>query len=404
MRDRLERAVHRVVVNDNCSGCGGCTLVSDRIGMELSTEGWMRPVVSSGDVSLARVDAARFRSICPGVRLDAPVAESPDRHPTFGRYISAWRGRAADPEVRRAGSSAGVLSALAIYLVDSGQVPAVQGAAMSPVKPTRTVPVRITTRDEALTASGSRYAPVATLSGAETPTGAVVAKPCEIAALRRTTRDVGYHEPIMLSFFCAGTPSQRATDELVQELGIAPDEVSSLRYRGDGWPGQFTVTDGTRAAGMSYDDSWGNHLGRDLQWRCKICPDGTGEDSDIAVGDFWKSDARGYPLFDDAAGESVVIARNVRGHQLLMAAAEAGAIILAPVDLDEVDRIQPLQRSRKRTLAARLIARRLTFKRVPRFSGYGMTLLAAKHPRLSAKTFVGTLVRSWRDRVKGRRT
>lgn len=364
----------------------------------------MRPRVD-GEVSAreSTAEARRFRGICPGVRLQAAAAPVGGRsHPTFGRYMSAWKGVALDKEVRDAGSSAGVLTALSAYLLSSGRAQFVRGAAMSPSEPRRTVPVRIMTRAEALEASGSRYAPVSVLDGATDMGGAIVGKPCEIAALRQLNDDDS--ENVTLSFFCAGTPSQAATDRLVGSLGIDALETTNVRYRGNGWPGEFTATDGIRSASLTYDDSWGKHLGRDLQWRCKICPDGTGEAADVAVGDFWHADAKGYPLFDTAEGESVVIARTVRGHELLIAAAEAGVVALSEVDLDDVERIQPLQRDRKRTLAVRLLARALSFKRIPSFRGYGILGYALKNPKLSARTFAGTFVRSWRDRRKGRHT
>lgn len=404
MPDALQRAVNGVVRNENCTGCGGCALISERISMGLSSEGWVRPIVATGEFGAsAREEARRFRAMCPGIRLDAPAPETETTHPTFGRYVSAWRGQAVDNEIRAAGSSAGVLTALSAFLVETGRARNVRGAAMDTVQPTRTVPVRITSRAEALAASGSRYAPVANLTGLTDAYDAVVGKPCEISALRRLERD-GADQAIALSFFCAGTPSQRATANLIKMLGLEPDSVTTLRYRGNGWPGEFTVSDRETTAGISYDDSWGKHLGRDLQWRCKICPDGTGEDADIAVGDFWKADEKGYPLFDDADGESVVLARTLRGHELLMKAAEAGVVALDAVELDDVERIQPLQRARKRTLAVRLLARALTFRRVPSYRGYGFIARAVRAPKLSAKTFAGTLVRSWRDRLKGRTT
>lgn len=400
MVDALTKAVARVVDNDNCTGCGGCALVSDRITMQMSEAGWMRPVVGPIGDEPARQERDRFSAMCPGVRLIAPVPETALTHPTFGRFVSAWRGRALSDEVRSSGSSAGVLTAMSTFLVETGRVNSVSAAAESTSAPTRTVPVRITSRDEALKASGSRYAPVSALEGARNAE-AVVAKPCEISALRRLDPT---SNPIALSFFCAGTPSQRATETLIDNLGVDPSEVISLRYRGNGWPGEFTVSDGRKKASISYDESWGKHLGRDLQWRCKLCPDGTGEDADIAVGDFWRADERGYPLFDDAEGDSVVIARTRRGHDLLLEAAAAGAIAIEPVDLDDVARIQPLQRNRKRTIAVRQLARLVTFKRVPRYTGYRSWVNAVQHPRESARTFAGTVTRSWRDRLKGRRT
>lgn len=240
---------------------------------------------------------------------------------------------------------------------------------MSPAQPTRTVPVTITSRKEALTAAGSRYAPVSALDGFDVSSDAIVAKPCEISALARLRRlDPSGEDPLTLSFFCAGTPSQSATRSLVTKLGVEVDRATSVRYRGNGWPGEFVATDGKARGALSYDDSWGKHLGRDLQWRCKICPDGTGEDADIAVGDFWKADERGYPLFDNADGESVVIARTQRGHDLLMKVAREGVIALGEVDLDDAERIQPLQRARKRALLLRLLARSFALRNVPRVS------------------------------------
>jgi coenzyme F420 hydrogenase subunit beta len=36
---------------------------------------------------------------------------------------------------------------------------------------------------------------------------------------------------------------------------------------------------------MSYADSWGGILSRHVQFRCKICPDGTGGFADVVCAD-----------------------------------------------------------------------------------------------------------------------
>ncbi len=124
---------------------------------------------------------------------------------------------------------------------------------------------------------------------------------------------------------------------------------------------------------MSYEDSWGGkNLGRRLPLRCKLCADGTGgEDADIAVGDFWATDAKGgYPAFDNADGNSVIIARTQRGAELLLAAADQRILTLnPPVNLESVAAVQPLQAERRRTLAGRLAGRRLAGYRVPPATG-----------------------------------
>ncbi|MBT2518469.1 Coenzyme F420 hydrogenase/dehydrogenase, beta subunit C-terminal domain [Streptomyces sp. ISL-90] len=367
----------------------------------MSQDGYVRPVVTEGaSRDIARGESKIFKSVCPGIRLDAPATKSARHHEVFGAYISAWEAVAVNPEIREAGSSAGVLTALSGWLVEDMSVPAMAAAAMDDEAPRRTVPVRIMTKEQALAASGSRYAPVATLDGWSPDSGAALcAKPCEVSAAQRISTARGQAAPVMLSFFCAGTPSQNATDELISSFGVAPESAESVHYRGDGWPGRFRVVgkDGTEGS-LSYEESWGNHLGRQLQWRCRLCVDGTGGHADIAVGDFWASDEQGYPQFADAAGNSVAIARTARGERLLLEAANAGVVQLKPLELDRVATVQPLQTQRRRSIAARILGRRLAGYRAPRYRGYGIVANALRNPELSLRALAGTFLRSLKSR------
>lgn len=394
---RLEREVHRVVSNDNCTGCGVCALISERITISLDTEGFARPEVSALECSKAdETEAATFAKVCPGANLEAPPRSDRRSHDVFGSYVDVWQGWARDPEFRRAGASGGVLSVLAEWLVSSGRADAVVGSGMSKELPTLTVAMRITSRDEALASAGSRYAPVVNtlVSTSRSP---FIGKPCEVSgryqlgSAQKLTAD---QRPIMLSFFCAGTPSQHATDDLVKKCGMDPVDVANLRYRGDGWPGTFQVeaTDG-RVGAMSYQESWGKNLGRRLQNRCKLCPDGTGEHADIVVGDYWATDAQGFPVFADAEGNSVVIARTRRGAALILSALSQGVVELKSIDLNDVAAVQPLQTSRRRTLAGRLAGRRLAGCRIPRYRGYRL-LKNVRHMRGNLKAAAGMFART----------
>lgn len=395
---RLGREIEKVVRAGNCSGCGGCALLGDRVELGLSSDGFMRPHVDEArrqDRSDDASEAARFRRICPGRRLTAPARTPQMRHhPVLGRYVQAWQGWAADDVVRGAGSSGGVLTALSDWMVTTGRAPAVRASGASAAAATRTVSVRITSRQEALAAAGSRYAPV---SNAASAVGGepFVGKPCEVAAVRNVADDGGDEAPLLLSFFCAGTPSQLATDRLVEELGGTVDTVDELRYRGDGWPGTFRFRGADGSSGtMSYQQSWGKRLGRTVQTRCKLCVDGTGEFADVAVGDFWESDADGFPVFDDALGNSVVIARTERGARLLQEAAADGIVVLAGVDLDDVAQVQPLQRLRRSTLVGRLLGRALGGKRIPRYRGFGLMSSVRRNTPANVKAAIGMFTRT----------
>lgn len=372
--------------------------------MQESVDGFLRPVTEAGRDVSSREASQRFDRICPGKRVVAPLVEvGGDEHEIFGRYVSVWRAWATDPEIRDQGSSGGVITALAAWLATTGQTSSVREVSASSNAPNRSVPVRIMSREEALGAAGSRYAPVASLEGASLAGDTTfVGKPCEVVAARALSASEDA-QPLMMSFFCAGTPSQQATDSLVRKIGLDPNHLTSMRYRGDGWPGYFTATDSSgRRESLTYAESWGSHLGRDLQMRCKLCVDGTGEASDISVGDFWEADDAGYPLFAEQDGESVAIARTARGDDVLRRAAEAGAIAIQEVELDQLVPVQPLQVKRRRTLPGRLLGRFFAGYRVPKYSGYGLVARLIKRAPLNAKTAAGTFVRSAKSRLRHR--
>ena len=272
-------ALARVARGDLCSGCGGCAgLAPGRIEMVMEGPGWLRPRQS------ATLDPAQEEAIaatCPGLTVE----QDRPGHPYWGPVLECRTGHSTDPALRRQASSGGGISALLVHLLETGAVDRVIQIAASDAVPVANETVVSVTPGEIFTAAGSRYAPSAPLARLEemleTPgKAAFVGKPCDVAALRAIAkRDprVDAKIPYLLSFFCAGVPSQTGAEAVVAKLGVAPDDLASFRYRGDGWPGYATATrrDGS-AERMSYDDSWGDILTKHVQFRCKICPDGVG--------------------------------------------------------------------------------------------------------------------------------
>ncbi len=394
MTGGLEAAVADVLARDACSGCGLCSRLDPAVRMELDGAGFARPRFTAPSAAIPDAEAI-FRRSCPGVVVRAPaVPDGAAVHPLLGASLGVWSAWATDPEIRHTGSSGGALTALHAWLLASGRAARVTGAAVDDRAPRRTVPVSIMTRDEALAAAGSRYAPVAALDNPDVlvPGSAVCAKPCEISALRQSADDlVDGEPPLMLSFFCAGTPSQHATDALLATLGVdARDEVGTLRYRGRGWPGRFTATSGDRTVSADYDASWGSTLGPATQWRCKVCADAVGEAADIVSADAWEADEHGYPSFADGDGVSALIARTERGLRTIEEAVAAGVLELAPLTMERLAAAQPLQTERRRFLHARLWGSMLAGRRPPRYPGFALLRLSAAAPRTALRVLRGT--------------
>ncbi|WP_425992872.1 Coenzyme F420 hydrogenase/dehydrogenase, beta subunit C-terminal domain [Brevundimonas sp. TWP2-3-2] len=389
--------LNRIVRGGLCQGCGACAsaLGPDRLSMKMDSSGYLRPARVSApeagdDVVLAKV--------CSGYGLDQEAAGRP-YDATWGPILSLQTGYSKDPEVRYKGSSGGVISALAIHLVETGAVDFVLQTHASTEDPIGNETSASRDRSSIIASAGSRYSPSFPLVDIETHLAgerrfAFVGRPCDVAALRRMAlRDprIDVQVPIMLSFFCAGVPSRKGALAVLDALGVEHSDVKEFTYRGRGWPGLARAIrhDGTDAS-MDYNSSWGAILNRHLQFRCKICPDGTGEFADVVCADAWYG-KDGYPDFTEVDGRSLVVGRTERGQALIAAASARGVLALNPLEAAELRGMQPYQYERKRAVLSRLAALLLKGRTVPRFNGLGLWgLTLRRSPLWLLRNMVGT--------------
>jgi coenzyme F420 hydrogenase subunit beta len=367
--------IPQVVRHGLCSGCGLCEAVtgSSVIRMQLSGAGYLRPQ-QLADPSPAQLQV--LADVCPGVRVEHTAAtEQAPYHPTWGPLVAVRAGHAVDPQTRHQGSSGGGISAIANWLLETGQVEFIAQIRVASDDPLRNELLLSHSRDDVLAAAGSRYAPSAPLASLSQllergQRFAFVGKPCDVAALRRyALHDARVDQLVlvMLSFMCAGVPSMHATHALLAKMGADVQKLQSFRYRGDGWPGMARAVqrDG-QAFEVDYNTSWGTVLNKHLQFRCKICPDGTGEFADIVCADAWYG-KDGYPDFAERDGRSLILTRTTRGETLLGQALAAGAISAQPLPVEEIARMQPYQLNRKQMVLGRLLATWLARRQAPSY-------------------------------------
>lgn len=392
-----------------CAGCGACAYGCPNGAVELEN------IPSDG--IRPRVDPSRCRqcgeclSFCVGYAVDAPPRGRHSRRPSaveqeIGPVLDAFEGYACDPEIRHHGSSGGLLSALALYCLERKQAAFVLHSGMDPEKPWLNRTYQSRNKKDILARAGSRYAPASpcdSLELVEKSAGSCVfiGKPCDAAAVSTLSRrrpELAANVGVVLTHFCAGTPSTQGTLDLMESLGIAPGEVTSVRYRGQGWPGSFRVTsvEPCKDASVPYSEAWGQLYGY-VPLRCRFCCHGLGHIGDISCGDAW------HDFRDDGSdGQSVVLVRTERGRMLVRGAIEAAYVKLKPCDPASVVAGQTNLLDKRRHLFGRLLAMKLGLIPVTRFRGFHLfkawTTLPLQEKWQSVRGTVSRIVnrRLWR--------
>lgn len=382
-----------------CLGCGLCESVcgSKNVEMQLGEDGFFHPNVKRVNVQHEAV----INRICPGLNIvnDLPFSQ---RERIWGKINSLYAGYASDTLVRTKGSSGGMVSAIAIYVLETHLVNAVLQVGGDSSDYQRNTLHLSKTRADVLHCASSRYAPalvfskIISLLSNSTDTFCFIGKPCDIAALKNFIREYPQYQSrfkLTVAIFCAGMPSFKGTRTIIENFGATPP-VSGLSYRGNGWPGNFSFTDSKqRHYQLSYNDSWGKTLNQHLHFRCKICPEGIGIQADIALGDAWETSS-GYPDFAEKDGWSLVITRTSRGANIIEEALQSSSIVLKPISQDKIKLMQPYQYNRRLRAFSRKLAffigtgKHLNFRKQQLFSAF---LFADK--LLLLKDFIGTLRR-----------
>lgn len=355
-------SLREVVAGGLCTGCGICESLAgpERIEMRMADNGHMRPLFKT---ELEAEEDARLVSVCPGATARGPepaaIESGTTLDPVWGPMRGLARGWAADPKVRHHAAAGGALTALACFLLDTGRVDAVVHVRTSTANPMLTDAHVSTTADEVIQGAQSRYGPSAPLVHVrrlldEGVRSAVVAKPCDIAAIRNLAgRDPRVDEqvPYLLTLFCGGVPSIFTAEKIARFHGVSPGEVSLFRWRGEGWPGPTHVeTNGGRSFDLTYEEAWFDETmpwRYDVQWRCKICPDAIGELADVSCPDGWVLSDDGRPLHEEAAGVNVLLERTQAGSELVAAAIEGGYLGSAPLSRGEFEAMHADHRQRK---------------------------------------------------------
>lgn len=400
-----------------CCGCGACAyMCPDEVEMIDTLEYGRRPRSKEG----SSVDTTEIAlEVCPGIgltRVAKPAGQLGDQKffDLWGPVLGMWEGYATDPKVHFEGSSGGAVTALSLFATERLGMNGILHIRSHPKSPYLNQTVLSRTRSELLMAVGSRYSPASPCDGLkqiEQASGpcVFVGKPCDVAAVHRAVhlkpqlqKKVG----LTIAFFCAGTPSTQGTLEMLKSMGVDDlDSVCSLRYRGHGWPGKASVkfrkNEEIIQRQFTYEQSWGDILQKYRQWRCYICPDHIGEFADIAVADAWHQS-----VSDNQPGLSVMIARTIRGKDILQQAIHDGFLEAKAANPEILPLCREGQAAYQGQLWSRLQALKAMRIPTPNFQGFKLLELWVTELSIMKKirSILSTVKRTFVKKLRQSRT
>jgi coenzyme F420 hydrogenase subunit beta len=403
------RNLDDIVENGLCAGCGICESMVGRdvVEMEVTLDQRLRPKTKE---PLENTAFQEILKVCPGVTMMGPakdnVAPSGPTNGTFGPVLSLYRGWASDENVRYHAASGGVLTALAMYLLESKKVEAVLHVEASAEYPLMTNSLVSTSAHQVYDGAQSRYGPAAPLTQVhrlldEGCVFAVIGKPCDVAAIRNLARideRVKKQIPYTLTFFCGGLPSFRMPTDMAAHFGIKVTDLSRFRFRGEGWPGttHMETRDG-QSFDLTYHESYLNEDAPwtyDSQFRCKICPDAIGELADVACADDGAVLDNKKSNQPEGPGVNILISRTPEGEALLRDVQSAGVIALKPFSEAELMTMHASHIPRKINWPARTLGLALAGKPTIKVKGFRRArAVLASGPMCFFKNVIGTLQR-----------
>jgi coenzyme F420 hydrogenase subunit beta len=302
-------------------------------------------------ISDCRADQGRCYAVCPRTDTDLDALRRithPGRQTDFvlGPYESIRMARARDEGVRSRAQYGGTVTALALFAIETGRADTALLTAWSqdPEEPHASTPLVAKTRDDVLSASGSKYMVSPTLKvldgilKEDAEKVFVVGRPCQVLALRKRMRIEdptfpGERIALVVGLFCMWSLSHRDFEKMIRPL--AGDEKLK---RVDVPQGRFIVETHRDSFDLDHD-SVRSHS----RQTCRSCFDFTSELADLSVGSTeWKDDW------------NTLIVRTEAGRVFLDAAVEQGWIEVEPFPEDRLRLLKEASFNKKRRVLEEL--------------------------------------------------
>ncbi len=337
----MNRPIDEVVANHLCTGCGTCDGVCSANALKMieTDYGLLVPQV---DLDRCK-DCGLCDKVCPQINASTLMTQAISKFPV-GPVCSAFLASAKASDFADEGQTGGFVRSLVAFALKENIAKAAVCVQDDPEQPLRPVAKLITSPDQAVSIARSKYCPVsvnsliAKLLDFNGPV-VFVGLSCHMQGLTLAMEHFPQlHKKVVLKIglFCDRILDYRATDFILRNANVTPDEVETFDYRHNewkGWPGHSRITT---------KDCRKINVNRERRIyarafftpvHCRLCIDKLNMLSDISVGDPYGL-AKGFRI------PTAVLSRNDSATKLLHSAYEKGYISLDPAESDIIIRNQ----------------------------------------------------------------
>lgn len=336
----------KVASSELCNRCGSCVGLSDGKIVFSDREGKYLPeIVKEIDDAMAdRIwNACTGKEFCFPEYRDYFYADIPNYHEYTGPYYDIFIGYAKDQAIRINAASGGIISAILIYLLETGEVDGVVTLRMSHSKPWLSEPFIARTKGEVLEAAQSKY----TISSvneilAETADFngklAFVGIPPQVQSIRKLQK---VKDPAVKNItyifgpFYGNTLYFSSIRSFLRSYGEKDyTQIKKLYFRYGEWPGNMRIEMQTGKI-IELKKFHANYLiPFHILKNSLYCTDFTNEFTDISGGDAWA------PVYEERGkGFSMIITRTEKGQELLHRMIENGWVSAGKITEEEAIRM-----------------------------------------------------------------
>ncbi len=336
--------IGEVVKSGLCVGCGICAF-ADPVGEMIFSQkrGQNIPLLTNGNIN----DELAF-AVCPGkgykiIEESRNLYNGSKYDPDLGYIYNKYAACSTDREVLKNASSGGIMSQIAIYLLENKIIDRVLTTHFKYESGVSTVCILARNKTEILQSQGSKYCPVdLSLAVREIKSNdykvAIIGTPCQIAGIRNIQKiDEEFNRKIFITIgnFCGGIKKFNNINLIASRKGINPSGITFFRFRGNGQPGSMLIKeDSGKMIEIPYPKYVGL-TGISKHLRCHLCVDATGELVDIACGDAW------LPRFlQDPDPWSVLITRNKKADDLIQDMKKLNLVTTKSISSQEIKQSQ----------------------------------------------------------------